>query len=268
MSVSGTFAEIPMKDVYVSDLNVRKTEIMKDIDSLAENINRYGLLQPVVVLPKENKYEIIVGQRRYLAVQKLGWEKIPARIIGDIDPIKSTIISISENIHRKELPYRDMVDACDVLYDRYQDVGIIARELGVHESTVQNYLSHRLVPEPVKRMVEEKQISRDDALKVTTATMDSILSGDVDKTVEIAREVSKMAKPEKERTIKIAKEKPKESIQDVVKEAKKPPTSYKITIELSGEYREKLDAASQAMDLAVNDVVKQAVIQWLRAMKY
>ena len=117
MSVSGTVAELPMKDVYVGDLNVRKTELMKDIDLLAENINRYGLLQPVIVIPKKGKYEIIVGQRRYLAIKQLGWDKIPATIMGEIDDIQSTIISLSENVHRKELPYRDMVDACDILYD-------------------------------------------------------------------------------------------------------------------------------------------------------
>lgn len=268
MSVSGAVAEILMKDVYVSDLNVRKTDLMKDIDILAENISRYGLLQPVIVILKNGKYEIIVGQRRYLAIKQLGWEKIPAMIMGDLDEIQYTLISLSENVHRKELPYRDMVDACDILYDRYQDVGIIAREIGVSESTVQNYLAHRLVPEPIKKMVEEKKISRDEALRITTATFDSILEGNEEKTVALARQVVKMTKPEKNRAIEIVKKKPLQSIEKVVEEAKKPPKIFEIKIEFPGEIQERLGAASEAMDMKVNDVIKQAVIQWLKAMNY
>ena len=64
MSVKGTIMEIQVKDIEVSDLNVRKTEILKDIDALAENISRYGLLQPVVVLQKGDKYDL--SQRKIM----------------------------------------------------------------------------------------------------------------------------------------------------------------------------------------------------------
>ena len=268
MSAIGKLMDIPVKDVKVSERNVRKTDINEGIDALAENINRYGLLQPVVVLQQGDKFDLIIGQRRLLAIRKLGWEKIPATVLGDIDPVKSTILSISENIHRRELPYRDMVEACDVLFDRYQDVGLIARELGVHVSTVQRYLSHRIVPEPIKEMVEAGKINRDDALRVTTATMPSILDGNIEKTVRIAEEISKMSKPEKERTLEIVQEEPNETVDWVVKKAKKPPKSFKITIELPSEYKEKLDSASKTLDLHVSDVVKQAIIQWLKAMNF
>ncbi|MFW6173040.1 MAG: ParB/RepB/Spo0J family partition protein [Elusimicrobiota bacterium] len=268
MSASGQVMEIPVDEIDVSELNVRKTEITEGIDALADNINRYGLLQPIVVLKKEDTYELIVGQRRYLAVKKLGWEKITATVLGDVDPITSTIMSLSENIHRRELPYRDMVDACDILYDRYNDTGIIAKELGVHESTVQRYLSHRLVPEPIKEMVEKKEISRDDALRVSTATMDSIIEGDMEKPLNVAKEVAKMSKPEKNRTLKEIEENPEQEVHKAIKKASKPPKKFKITIELANEYQDRLEAASKALDLNVSEVVKQAVMQWLKAMNY
>jgi len=65
----------------------------------------------------------------------------------EIDPIRATIISMSENIHRRELPYRDMVEACDKLFEKYHNTNLIAEELSVSPQTVQNYLGHRLVPE-------------------------------------------------------------------------------------------------------------------------
>jgi ParB family chromosome partitioning protein len=268
LSAKGQVMEIPLDKVNVSELNVRKTEIFEGIDELAENISRYGLLQPVVVIKKGEEYDLIVGQRRYLAVKSLGWEKITATVLGDIDPITSTIMSLSENIHRRELPYRDMVDACDILYERYNDTGIIARELGVHESTVQRYLSHRLVPEPIKEMVERKEISRDDALRVATATMDSILEGDLEKPLRVAKEVAKMSKPERDRTLKEIEKDPTREVQEIVKQAKVPPKNFEITVELPSEYQEKLSAASNALGLQIHEVVKQAVIQWLKAMNY
>jgi len=268
MSASGTVANLPIKDVFVSDMNVRKSEIEQDIDFLAENIGKYGLLQPVIVIPRDGKYEIIVGQRRYLAIKRLGWDTIPATIMGKLDEVQKTIISLSENVHRKELPYRDMVEACDVLYDRYKDVGIIAHEIGVSETTVQNYLSHRLVPEPVRKMVEEKKISRSEALRITNATLDSIIEGDEEKTVALAEQVIRMTKPQKDRAIEIVKKQPLRSIEQVVEEAKKPPKDFELKIVFSGEIRERLGNASKDMDLKIDEVVKQAVIQWLKAMNY
>lgn len=268
MSASGILVSIPMNEIEISDLNVRKTAIGKDIDSLAENIRRHGLLQPIVVLREEDSYQLIIGQRRYLAAQRLGWEKIPAMVLGKIDPIRATIMSMSENIHRRALPYRDMVEACDILYERFNNINLIAEELGVSPQTVQNYLGHRLVPESIKKMVEEKKLSRQDALKVTNATMEAIIDGDLEKPLRIAKEISAMPKVQKARVLETAQTNPKMDAETIIQRSRRTPRRIKITLEFSDEYKLKLEVAARDMDMDIEDVVKSAVIQWLKASGY
>jgi len=268
MSATGILASVPLSEIMVSEQNVRKTNIYKDIDSLAENIQKNGLLQPIVVLKEGDSYQLIIGQRRYLAVKKLGWTEIPAMIVGKIDPIKATIMSMSENIHRRELPYKDMVEACDKLYERYHNINFIAEELGVSPQTVQNYLGHRLVPEPIKKMVEEKKISRQDALKVTNATMESIIDGDLEKPLKIAKEIAAMPKVQKNRVLDTVQANPKLDVKTILEKSRRAPRRIKITIEFSEDYRAKLVTAAHDMDMDIEDLVKSAVIQWLKASGY
>ena len=268
MLASGLLASIPMNEIKVSDLNVRKTDIYKDIDNLAENIRKNGLLQPIVVVTEGDSYQLLIGQRRYLAVKKLGWKEIPAMVLGKIDPIRATIMSMSENIHRRELPYRDMVEACDKLYEKYHNINLIAEELGVSPETVQTYLGHRLVPEPIKKMIENKKISRQDALKVTNATMQSIIDGDMEKPLKIAKEIAAVPKIQKNRVLETAKENPKMDADTIITKSRRTPRLIKISIEFSEEYRSKLEVAARDMDMDIEDLVKSAVIQWLKASGY
>lgn len=268
MSASGFVASIPLKDIVISESNVRKTDIEKDIESLAENMRRHGLLQPIVVLKEGETYQLLIGQRRLLAAKRLGWAEIPAMIIGKLDPVKYTIISLSENIQRRELPYRDMVEACDKLYERYHNVNVIAEELGVSLQTVQNYLAHRLVPEPLKKMVEDKRISRKDALKVTTATMKSILEGDLEKPLRIAKEIAAMPKVQKTRVLETAQSNPDLPVRSIMEKSRKVPRRIKITLELPEKYKGGLEEAARDMDMDIDEVVKAAIIQWLKASGY
>ena len=268
MAAKGLLAAVPLDEIEVSDINVRKTAVNTDIDSLAENMRKNGLLQPVVVLQEDGLYKLIIGQRRFLAAKKLGWEKINALVLGQIDPIKATILSMSENIHRRELPYRDMVNACDVLYDEYHDIHLIADELGVSIQTVQNYLAHRLVPEPIKKMVEDKKISRQDALRVTNATMKAIIDGDLEKPLTIAKEISAMPKVQKTRVLDLAQTNPQLRADKIIDQSKRASRRIKITLEFSDEYKSKLEIAAKDMDMDIQDVVKSAVIQWLKASGY
>ena len=69
-----TVRDIPLDDLVIGKAQVRKRDVGKDIDELAESIRVVGLLEPIVVAPadKPGKFEIITGQRRFLAHQLLG----------------------------------------------------------------------------------------------------------------------------------------------------------------------------------------------------
>ena len=265
MSEKGYAAKIALDKIVVSEFNVRRTERSVDIDELAESIRRNTLLQPVIVVPKGDMFHLIIGQRRYLAVKKLGWQKIPAIILGELDPAKITILSLIENLHRRELPYRDMIDACDVLFEKYHDVGVIARELGVSEQTIQTYLSHRLVPAQLKDMVEAKKISRKIAHDITLATMDSIVKGDVQKSLDIAEKIAALPPKKQRKVIETAHQNPGLTAESIFQKAEKAPRTMRIEFEIPLTYQSKLMKASKDLDMEIEEVVKTALITWLNA---
>jgi ParB family chromosome partitioning protein len=137
--------EIKMIDIQLSQFNVRKdldagTEDM-GLEDLAESIRDKGLLNPLIVRRLDTgTYELIAGQRRFLACQKLGWQTVPA-IIRDInDDTDAMILSLVENVHRADLNPIDKAKAYERIYEKYRDYNKVAKETGVSVSTIKKYL--------------------------------------------------------------------------------------------------------------------------------
>jgi ParB family chromosome partitioning protein len=250
--------EVPINKIYVSKANVRTRQVEADLDKLMANIKRIGLIHPVIVFKTNDKYELIVGQRRYLACKKLGWEKIPAIVTGAMDETRGRIISLSEGIHRRELPSADLMDAIEALYMKYGSPKVIADELGVSEATVRNWLPLSLAPEPLKEMIKEKKIKPSDARRAL-----AVGGTDEQKIIEVAKHITKMTAPEKRRLVDLAVEKPEEPTEKLIEEAKKPHVEEKVIIHLTPKYAKALDTASKDLGLDREDVAKTAVIDWL-----
>ena len=107
--------EIPLKDLVIGKGQVRLRDVNKDVTELADSIRKIGLLEPIVVCPadKPGKYEIITGQRRFLAHQELKKETILAAVLDEkVDETTAKVLSISENLVRRDLNRRDLIDAC------------------------------------------------------------------------------------------------------------------------------------------------------------
>ena len=89
--------EIPLKTLIIGKGQVRVRDVGKDIDELADSIKKQGLLQPIVVCESDEpgKYEILTGQRRFLAHKVLQLEKITACILDEkVDEIEAKLISV------------------------------------------------------------------------------------------------------------------------------------------------------------------------------
>ena len=79
--MDATIHDVRLDDIIIGDLNVRRQGAERDIEALATSIERLGLLQPVLLrglAESDPPWELIVGQRRYLAYRELGRETIPA----------------------------------------------------------------------------------------------------------------------------------------------------------------------------------------------
>ena len=98
-----------VKDIEISKIVVSEQNVRKDLSAgteeanladLANSIKEKGLLSPITVVQRGDHYELIVGQRRFLACKKLGYEKIAAIIRDESDDTDYLTISLIENIHR------------------------------------------------------------------------------------------------------------------------------------------------------------------------
>ena len=98
---------IATKDILISSGNPRKNFDMEGIESLAESIKMYGVLQPLVLIREKNKYRIVAGERRFRAAKVAKLSEVPA-IIKELTEKDQNMISMVENIQREDLnPYEE-----------------------------------------------------------------------------------------------------------------------------------------------------------------
>lgn len=106
------FTEIDVNKIRFSETaNVRKTDIELKISELAKSIEEHGLLQPIVVRRVRSEYGLIAGQRRLVAVTRLGSTKVPAMIVDVSDDNTCLLLSLLENVQRVDIDDRDRAAA-------------------------------------------------------------------------------------------------------------------------------------------------------------
>lgn len=136
---------IPIKALVVSDLNTRKDLASGEEDGriahLADSIRRHGLLNPLTVRPrKDGRFEIISGQRRYLACKSLDLKEIPCLVKDIDDDADATVLSLVENIHRADMNPMDKAVALKKLQGKYGSYSQVAEATAWSESTIRKYL--------------------------------------------------------------------------------------------------------------------------------
>jgi len=259
------YEELPLDELVISESNVRHRDITADIDELARSLATFGLKQPIVVQQKGNEYEIIIGQRRYLAAKQLGWQRIPAIIeITQLDEIQALAISFSENVQRRDLAPRDKADACVGLLQRFGTAKAVAEYIGTSEQTVRKWIGYAGVPEGLKALVETKAITVPEAIRVHQHVTDE------DKAVAIARRMAEMKAPKthRNRIIAAIEEAPERPVESIFRRAEETRHEKRITVILPEKWRLALDRAASRLDMNHNDIARDAVIELLEVRRY
>lgn len=137
----------------------RKVISEEKVTELAQSIKANGLIQPVVVRRSGNGYQLVVGERRYLACRKLGWEKISAAVKALSDNDMATIALI-ENLQREDLSFVDEANAyVNLMHKLNITQEELARKLGKTQSTVANKIRLLKLSKPVQEQLIKRGLS-------------------------------------------------------------------------------------------------------------
>ena len=214
------YRDIPLDDMVIGKGQVRTTDLGKDLDELARSIEVHGLLQPIVVCPAETpgRWEILTGQRRFLAHKQLQRKTISAAVLDErVDVATAKAISITENIIRRNLSPREKKDGITYLYKLYGSITDVVEATALPGRDVRAYVKYpRLVPE-MKKLVDDGEVDVKVALKAQDALADH---GTIEDAVKLAREMEQMSGVQQTKTIRDLKTNPDATIEDTVEHGK------------------------------------------------
>lgn len=265
-----TVEEIEIGKIVMGPSQSRVRQIEKNVDELAESIQRIGLLEPVVVHPTDGgNYELLTGQRRFLAVQRLGWKNIPAVVLRKpTTEAMAKAISLTENFVRESLPYQDLVDSCTALYKHYGSLKVVAEETGLPYRKVQEYVKADRLIEPLRKLAEEKKIEWQLALKAQDAATSSDGTVDEAKALKFAESLKTMAGPYRKNLLDLAESDPSKSAEEVIEEARKPPRQVSLRVTLLQDSAEALDRFAKDEKATPEEAAVDLIISGLKNKGY
>jgi ParB family transcriptional regulator, chromosome partitioning protein len=156
---SGALKELPVSSIRANPFQPRTRLDEGALAELAASIEASGLLQPIVVRPKNGAYELIAGERRWRAVQQLGWRSVPA-VIKEVDNQTLLTLALIENLQRHDLSAIDEALGYHRLMDEFRVPQTeVARIVGRNRSTVANLLRLLRLPAEVQALIHEGKLS-------------------------------------------------------------------------------------------------------------
>jgi ParB family chromosome partitioning protein len=259
--------EIEISKIYVSELNVRKMKISKgELESLVQSIKQRGILQPVIVVRRGDKYELPVGQCRFLAAKEAGLKTIPALVYEDLSPADMRVISAIENLQRVNLSPADQAGA---IYDLVKEMGspkAVADALGYTEGWVRYWLGFRGLPDEIKTMVEKKELTTTEATKLRPL----LKWKPPQEVVEIAKTIAKYPKKEETRkkAIQVARRIPFITKEELIQRAAEKKPLIILNIAISDAEMESLKRAAEDEDETPQDLAHRIINEWLIENEY
>ena len=152
---AGSLNEVPVGNILPGAMQPRHGFNDDSLNELAESIRENGIMQPLVVRPLEEGYEIIAGERRWRASQLVGLTKVPV-IIRDVDDQTALELALIENLQRENLDpieeakgYEQLIDQFDLTQEE------VATKVGKNRATVANSLRLIKLPSGVQSYVRD-----------------------------------------------------------------------------------------------------------------
>lgn len=173
-------SEIPISKIDPPTWQPRKKFEEDKLQQLQKSIKNHGLLQPIIVEAIGERYQVVAGERRFRAIQNLGWENAPVKIVENLDSTKRIQIQIAENLNREDITPLERSKAVLKLFEvslswdldktinnlrNYHQkhlapeftptVGVILEQLGKSENTVIGWLKLLKLPQEIQDMLDD-----------------------------------------------------------------------------------------------------------------
>lgn len=265
-----TIYDIPLKEIEISEDNVRESRPTTDLDELAASIKLHGLLQPVVLKGEYGnpKYELIGGQRRLLAHEKLGRKTIRAVFAGrNLSKTDIVIRSLVENLQRVELEYEDTAKAVTYLYRKFgNDEGAVAQHTGLSIRRIREFVEIEARATPrMKKLLHKGNVSPSDVKRAIRAAQDNMKKAEelLDLIIE-----HRPTGHQKRRLVAYAEQHSSETAKKIFNEAMKPAVEQNLVISLPSDLIEALKKATKSLKVEADELAVQILSEWLESQGF
>lgn len=265
---------LPLSELGIDRFQARKQNIGQGLDELAASIEKWGLIQPITVCkwqgdPGPYKWEIICGQRRFLAHQQLKKENIYCGIIeGEIELEEGLALSASENVVRLDMSNKDMIDLCVTLYNRYLTFKDVADETKLPYDIVRKYIKYDGLPEFLKEKVKNNELQTQEAMKVQDAATGTGNVFDEKRAAELIEIFKPQDNKTRAKILDLAKKHPEASAAKIMEEAEKPVTSTLLKLTLDGKESNALQSFAADEESSTKDAAHELIMEGLGTKGY
>jgi ParB family chromosome partitioning protein len=153
------FLDIAIDRLKPNPLQPRRRWDPESLKELAQSIRETGILQPIVVVPEEDSYTIIIGERRWRAAKKIGLQTIPV-IIRNLTEAQQHEAMLIENLQREDLNSLEIATAYQKMIQEFsytqEDV---AKKVGKDRTSIANYLRLLKLPDEVQELIADGKLS-------------------------------------------------------------------------------------------------------------
>ena len=173
---------IPLVQISPNPDQPRKHFSEKELHELAESIREKGVLVPIILRPVQNKsylYEIVAGERRYRAAQMAGLSEIPA-LVKNLTNQNAMEIALIENVQRENLNPIEEAEGYENLMQKCgYSIEDVSKLIGKSESYIRNLMRINSLPESVKDLVKNGELSASHARTIAVSDNPEVLAHDI-----------------------------------------------------------------------------------------
>jgi len=207
--------KIETNKLLITDLTRNKFQPRKhfdkdDLQELTNSIKEQGVIQPIVVRPdksNENKYEIIAGERRWLASQNAGLHEVPV-VILNVDDVKSLEFAIVENVQRQDLNAIDEARGYQRLIDEFNyNHEKLSQFIGKSRSYISNSIRLLSLSDEVLQMVENSDLSAGHARALIGLNSASVIARKIVQKKLSVRQAEKLTRQFRDKKFKLVQKK-------------------------------------------------------------